>query len=431
MHGHADGNRKPRRAGEVPVLGHLGHAGPQTLGHHGGLGGARVGHEHHELVAAEAGQEVVGPDASGHGPGHVAQHGVSGFVAVGVVDGLEMFQVAKEQGGGDAPAFGQAQQRRSVPAQVGPVGNPGQFVGVAFPGQLLVNLDVEQITGQNLAEMFQEIRAFVSGVAVGIRIGHSQGADGAFGVVLVGQGRDEARALQQTGTARLHRFVEEEPGPGQGGKAADVDRACGMDAGQGGENAFQGFARAAGETGRNEVREVLAGQQAGQGAHPHGPGQGREHVRQFGQMAQAPGQREGGAKGGEGLVVGLEDVLEPGNLPREAVGAFVQAGRFRGMEALLREHVRPLPAGAFHVRQQFRDEPTEVRLPAVRQETFQLQGLCGQSGVVERAFHGDTTTAGPIMMLRHPGSIFGNGQQAMPQRPPRRVRTVGRTGEGV
>jgi hypothetical protein len=81
-----------------------------------------------ELVAAQAGQQVAGPQVAGQPRPHLAQQGVADGVAEGVVDLLEPVEVQDQHRGGPAgghPRVGGAEGLEDLPA----VGQAGELVG--------------------------------------------------------------------------------------------------------------------------------------------------------------------------------------------------------------------------------------------------------------------------------------------------------------
>ena len=101
-----------------------------------GLGGvAHVGADDDELVAAETGHEVVGPDGVGEPVGHGQEELVARLVAEGVVDELEVVEVDEQH-----------RHRRLRPGELlaqrlpqqAPVGEAGQAVVGGVVGQGLL-----------------------------------------------------------------------------------------------------------------------------------------------------------------------------------------------------------------------------------------------------------------------------------------------------
>ena len=79
----------------------------------GGRLDGRVVQQHRELVAAEPGRGVAGPDAAADPVGHRGQQLVAGLVAEAVVDRLEPVQVDEEHAG----RLGRLAPRRQHPVE--------------------------------------------------------------------------------------------------------------------------------------------------------------------------------------------------------------------------------------------------------------------------------------------------------------------------
>ena len=100
--------------------------GDQPLGDHAAaLRAAGAGRQHGELVAAEAGEQVVAPERGAHAVGHVAEEAVAVGMAERVVDGLEVVEVDQQQrqllvlGARAGPARGRA-ARAAAAGSAGP-----------------------------------------------------------------------------------------------------------------------------------------------------------------------------------------------------------------------------------------------------------------------------------------------------------------------
>ena len=101
-----------------------------------GLGGvAHFGADDDELVAAEAGHEVVGPDGVGEAVGHGQEEFVAGLVAEGVVDELEVVEVDEQH---RHRRFGPVQLVPQHLPQEAPVGEAGEAVVGGVVGQGLL-----------------------------------------------------------------------------------------------------------------------------------------------------------------------------------------------------------------------------------------------------------------------------------------------------
>jgi hypothetical protein len=128
----------------------------------------RVG-QHHELVAAEAADDVRGAERRAQPGREATQRAVAGGVAAAVVDGLEAVEVEVEQGRGlvAARADGQRVGRRRQEAPA--IGQPGELV---LGGQLARR----QISLGDQRQVRQE-RALVGGQRADRRVVQGQGAE--------------------------------------------------------------------------------------------------------------------------------------------------------------------------------------------------------------------------------------------------------------
>ena len=97
------------------------------LGQHLGVAG-RVEHEHRELVAAEAGDGVGGPDRPLEAPSDDPQQLVAGVVAEAVVDHLEAVEVEQHQRHPLTLVSDAAERPLQPVHELGPVGQPGELV---------------------------------------------------------------------------------------------------------------------------------------------------------------------------------------------------------------------------------------------------------------------------------------------------------------
>jgi hypothetical protein len=114
---------------------------PDPLGHRGQLGiVAGVLNQHGELVAAEAGHGVAGPDAGGQAVGDLDQEPVPGGVAEAVVDLLEAVQVQEQHRDRGGVAAGALEGVVDAVFEQGPVGQGGQAVVEGLVGELVFEL---------------------------------------------------------------------------------------------------------------------------------------------------------------------------------------------------------------------------------------------------------------------------------------------------
>ena len=89
---------------------------------------ADLAEEDRELVAALAGDDVIGPDRAGEPLGDLDEDLVADGVAVGVVDALEVVEVDEEQGDRAGTAAVAGERPLEVVAEEDAVGEPGQRV---------------------------------------------------------------------------------------------------------------------------------------------------------------------------------------------------------------------------------------------------------------------------------------------------------------
>lgn len=99
----------------------------------GGVGLGQVGEQQKELVAALAGEDVVGADRGAQPGRDLMEQRVAGAVPVGVVDGFEVVQVDEQQRGGNgsgpAPLEGGGEQVLQ-PGAVGQRSTPTTISGL-------------------------------------------------------------------------------------------------------------------------------------------------------------------------------------------------------------------------------------------------------------------------------------------------------------
>ena len=109
------------------------------------------GQDHHELVAAPAGQLVAAAQRAREPPRHLLQHPVARLVAVGVVDALEVVDVDAAEREQVPVAGGQGDRALELVGAVAAVRQPGQVVGERLRGEPLVGVDelvVERLDAQ-------------------------------------------------------------------------------------------------------------------------------------------------------------------------------------------------------------------------------------------------------------------------------------------
>src|SRR5450756_2428452 len=110
-----------------------------TLQHVSQLPLAGSGHEHEELLAPEAPEAIVGPHDAENASHHLAERRITGGVAVGVVDELEVVDVEHPEA-----------ERDSLPRR--PLGLPLEFLddgaAVQHPGEGVgAGEDLERVLG--------------------------------------------------------------------------------------------------------------------------------------------------------------------------------------------------------------------------------------------------------------------------------------------
>ena len=130
-HCHADtGEDLGRPGGQLERMGHhlLEPLGQMSVVLFGPMG------DHHELVAAEAGDEVVFPDRTPQPSGQVAQQFVTGAMTEKIVDRLEAIQIDERHAQLVLAPGGTAQRFGKVRVEGGPIGQPGEAVAI---GELL------------------------------------------------------------------------------------------------------------------------------------------------------------------------------------------------------------------------------------------------------------------------------------------------------
>ena len=106
------------------------------------LGRARARQQHRELVAAEAGEDVVGPQDAAQARADLGEHGVAGVVAERVVELLEAVDVDDQQRQ-RLVAFARAGQvRAQLAAELAAVGQAGELVGRGLAARLVEAADL-------------------------------------------------------------------------------------------------------------------------------------------------------------------------------------------------------------------------------------------------------------------------------------------------
>ena len=111
------------------------------------------GSEHDELVAADTSDRVHRPEDCSQPCGDAPQHGISGGMALRVVDLLEPVEVDEEHDGAPASALGVRQRLTHTVDEQRPIGQSGQCVVGRLPGEgRLCHLQLGHPVGLRLAE---------------------------------------------------------------------------------------------------------------------------------------------------------------------------------------------------------------------------------------------------------------------------------------
>ena len=100
----------------------------QSFGHLGGLGEVRFRQEEQQLFSAIAGKDIHTPRFASQAIGDLPQDSISGGVAVGVVDSLEMIQVYHQCGEGACKAGGPGELSLAKLDQAPPIVEARQFI---------------------------------------------------------------------------------------------------------------------------------------------------------------------------------------------------------------------------------------------------------------------------------------------------------------
>ena len=108
-----------------------------ALGHHqGGLGVDQVRADHHELVTAEAAQDIVGTQARLQPAGHGHQDLIAGAVAEAVVDHLQVVEVDEQDGELRGGSSGRGLPFRQQLHDRHAVGEAGERITAGLAGEL-------------------------------------------------------------------------------------------------------------------------------------------------------------------------------------------------------------------------------------------------------------------------------------------------------
>ncbi len=93
---------------------------------------------HHELVAAEAGDRILGAHAGADAAGHMLQQLVAGGVSPRVVDWLEAVEIDEQHGRGQVEPLAARQRLSQTVVEQGAVGQAGEGVEVGPPPHLVL-----------------------------------------------------------------------------------------------------------------------------------------------------------------------------------------------------------------------------------------------------------------------------------------------------
>ena len=112
-----------------------------ALGHFGGVSlGRDVLEQNGELVAAQAGDGVLGAHAASNARGHLGQQGVALLVAQAVVDDFEVVDVQEQHADRAEVAVGVSQSLFESVGEQGPIGQPRQWIVKGQLFELLLEL---------------------------------------------------------------------------------------------------------------------------------------------------------------------------------------------------------------------------------------------------------------------------------------------------
>ena len=139
------------------------HALRDALRQRAGLLDRRARQDHHELLAAVAGDEVAGAGVLAQHGGDLLQRLVAVRVPEAVVDGLEEVEVHHEQREGEAVAGGALRLDGQGLLEVPVVVEAGQAVGHGAPPQLLGRPRVLERARRDVGEHLQQLQARLVG----------------------------------------------------------------------------------------------------------------------------------------------------------------------------------------------------------------------------------------------------------------------------
>ena len=108
---------------------------------------AGVGQQDGELVAAQPGEEVAGPQGRAQARADLPEQVVAGVVAEAVVDLLEAVEVEQQQRGRARRAVAVVEHPLGLLEQRAPVGQPGQLVGAGLLPDLVEGADLAEGDG--------------------------------------------------------------------------------------------------------------------------------------------------------------------------------------------------------------------------------------------------------------------------------------------
>ena len=106
------------------------------------LGRARAREQHRELVAAEAGEDVVGAQDAAQARADLGEHGVAGVMAERVVELLEAVDVDDQQRQRLVVCARAGQMRAQPAAELAAVGQAGELVGRRLAARLVEAADL-------------------------------------------------------------------------------------------------------------------------------------------------------------------------------------------------------------------------------------------------------------------------------------------------
>lgn len=105
------------------------HSVTQPLGHLGGDLRSGIRHHHHKLFTTVAAGKISATHGTADALGKFAQHIITAFVTVGIVDRLEVVDIGDQHRQRSSATVGTIHQRRQMGVEVAAVVEPGQSVG--------------------------------------------------------------------------------------------------------------------------------------------------------------------------------------------------------------------------------------------------------------------------------------------------------------